>query len=82
MESVLSRVQEAFNSAFQIEARRITLETTPGDVEGWDSMGHIVLVNCLETVFHVSFELDDLMAMENVAEIVRIIEAKVGNDAR
>jgi acyl carrier protein len=78
MEGVLSRVQRAFNDAFQIDPDRITLDTTPGDVDGWDSMGHLTLVNNLEGEFHISFDVDELMAMENVKEIVKIIETKVG----
>jgi acyl carrier protein len=78
MEGVLSRVQKAFNGAFQIDPDRVTMDTIPGDIDGWDSMGHITLVNSLEGEFHVSFDVDELMAMENVREIVRIIEGKLG----
>ena len=78
IEGVLSRVQRAFNSAFQIDPSRVTLETIPGDVDGWDSMGHITLVNSLEEEFQVSFDVDELMAMENVKEIVRIVGGKIG----
>ncbi len=78
MEGVLSRVQKAFTGAFQIDPQRVTMDTIPGDVDGWDSMGHISLVNSLEDEFRLSFEVDELMAMENVKEIVRIIEGKLG----
>ena len=78
VEDVLSRVQKAFNVAFQVDPHRVTMDTIPGDVDGWDSMGHITLVNALEEEFHLSFDVDELMAMENVKEIVRIIEGKIG----
>jgi acyl carrier protein len=77
MEAVLPKVQDAFHAAFQVDPQRITLETVPGDVEGWDSMGHINLVNALENEFHTSFDVDELMAMENVREIVRIVQSKL-----
>jgi acyl carrier protein len=43
----------------------------------WDSAGHLELASKLEQVFGISFDVDDLMEMENVREIVRIIDAKL-----
>ena len=77
MESVLARVQEVFHEAFGIEAQLVSLETTPSDVPAWDSVGHLDLASRLEQVFGISFDVDDLMEMENVREIVRIIDAKL-----
>ena len=77
MQGVLAGVQNAFKEAFQVDPASIGLETKPGDVNGWDSMGHITLVSALESEFQLSFDVDELMAMENVREIVRIIETKL-----
>ena len=77
MENVLSRVQEVFQEAFGIEAQLISLETTPSDVPAWDSVGHLDLASRLERVFGVSFDVDDLMEMESVREIVRIVNSKL-----
>ncbi len=80
MENVLARVQKAFNSAFELNGQRITLDTAPGDIAAWDSMGHVTLASSLEQEFHVNLDVDDLMAMENVREIVRILEGKLGGN--
>jgi acyl carrier protein len=77
MESVLVRVQEVFHEAFGIDSQLITLETTPADAPAWDSVGHLDLASRLEQVFGISFDVDDLMEMENVREIVRVINAKL-----
>ena len=77
MEEVLSRVQEAFQSAFDVDPYSITIETTPNDVSAWDSMGHVTLASSLEMAFGLTFDVDDLMAMEDVREICRIVQAKL-----
>jgi acyl carrier protein len=77
MQDVLARVQRAFNSAFDVEAGSITIDTVPGDVRAWDSMGHVTLASSLEQEFGVTFDVDELMEMENVREIVRILQAKL-----
>jgi acyl carrier protein len=78
MESVLARVQKTFNSTFETDPQLITLNTAPGDIPAWDSMGHVTLASGLEQEFGVNLDVDDLMAMENVGEIVRILQEKLG----
>jgi acyl carrier protein len=78
MENVLARVQKTFNSTFETDPQLITLNTAPGDIPAWDSMGHVTLASGLEQEFGVNLDVDDLMAMENVREIVRILQEKLG----
>jgi acyl carrier protein len=77
MESVLAKVQEVFHETFGIDSQLISLETTPSETPAWDSVGHLDLASRLEQAFGISFDVDDLMEMENVREIVRIIDAKL-----
>lgn len=76
MVSALAGVQEVFHLVFGSDPQSITFETTPSDVPAWDSVGHLELASKLEQSFGISFDVDDLMEMENVREIVRIIETK------
>ena len=78
---ILPKVQQAFKAAFDIDPQSVTLETTADDVSGWDSVGHLSLGASLEEVFGISLDVDDLMEMENVREIVRIISAKLSGKA-
>ena len=77
MEDVLTKVQQAFHDAFDVDSKSISIDTTPDDMPGWDSVGHLALASSLESAFGVSFDVDDLMEMENVREIVRILESKL-----
>ena len=77
MQDVLARVQRAFGSAFDVEPGSVTIDTVPGDIRAWDSMGHVTLASSLEQEFGVTFDVDELMEMENVREIVRILHAKL-----
>jgi acyl carrier protein len=77
MEQLLTKVQTAFKSAFAIDPQTITLDTSPDDVPAWDSMGHVTLASSLEHMFGLSFDVDDLMEMENVREICRVVQSKL-----
>jgi acyl carrier protein len=40
-------------------------------------MGHVTLASSLEQEFGLTFDVDDLMEMENVKEICRIVQSKL-----
>lgn len=75
MENLLAIVQGAFKAAFDVDPQSITIETKPNDIPGWDSMGHVALVSSLEQAFGLSFDVDEVMEMEDVRQIIRIVEA-------
>jgi acyl carrier protein len=78
MEDVLMKVQNAFKSAFDIDPQIVTINTTPGDIAAWDSMGHVALASSLERAFGLSFDVDDLMEMESVEKIIAVVQSKLG----
>lgn len=69
-------VCNAFAAAFGTDGSMISPESTPGDIPGWDSLGHVRLVVELEKVFGTAFEVDEVMEMEDVAAILRVLSAK------
>ncbi|MFZ1157001.1 MAG: acyl carrier protein [Candidatus Sulfotelmatobacter sp.] len=80
-DQVLPKVREAFKAVFDVEPQSLTLETSAGDIPGWNSLGHLSLTSHLEQTFGITFDVDELMEMENVREIVRIVSAKLPEKA-
>jgi acyl carrier protein len=78
---ILSNVQQAFKSTFDINPALVSMETTASDISAWDSVGHLSLAGSLEEIFGVSLDVDELMEMESVREIVRIISGKLAAKA-
>ena len=76
-----TKIQEAFKATFDIDTQSVSIETTANDIAGWDSVGHLSLATNLEQAFGITFDVDELMEMENVREIVRIIETKLSKKA-
>lgn len=70
-EKVLEIIQDQFKPDIQINT-----EMQPSDVEGWNSLGHLQLIVRLEQELNLSFELDELIEMQSVGDIVRIVEQK------
>jgi acyl carrier protein len=70
-EKVLEIIQDQFKPDIQINT-----EMQPSDVEGWNSLGHLQLIVRLEQELNLSFELDELIEMQSVGDIVRIVEQR------
>jgi acyl carrier protein len=70
------RIAEVFNTVFQLPPEQLTDALTPQDVAGWDSLGHVRLVTQLQEQFGVEFEVDEIMRMETVGEIKKIVAAR------
>jgi len=55
---------------------KIQEDQGPGDLEGWDSLGHINLINAIESEYSVSLDMDEMMAIEKVSDIRKLLESK------
>ena len=77
MEDFLTKIQQAFHEAFDVDPLSVSMDTVPDNIPGWDSVGHLALASSLERIFGLSFNVDDLMEMENVREIVRVLRSKL-----
>jgi acyl carrier protein len=76
-EYVLDKVREAFAASFEIDPRLVTMETGASDIPGWDSIGHLSLASNLEKAFEISLDVDELIEMEDVRTIVKIVSTKI-----
>ncbi len=64
----------------EVLGRRVELrpETTAGDVDGWDSVVHVMLVLASERKFGIRFESSEIANAGNVGEFVSLVESKMG----
>lgn len=74
---VLSRVNEIFKDAFDREDLRIGYETTAADVEGWDSLMQMNLIEMIEDDFDIRFSMEEVINMQNVGAMLDVIMTKL-----
>lgn len=77
-EVILDKLTDIFREIFNNQGLSIGLETTANDVEGWDSLTHIILVDTVENAFSIKFDMDEVFEMKNVGDMVEAICALVG----
>lgn len=75
MSKIKEKVLEIIQDQFKLDIQ-INTETQPSDVDGWNSLGHLQLIVRLEQELNLSFELDELIEMQSVGDIIRIVEQR------
>lgn len=51
---------------------------TAEDIEDWDSLTHIQLIENIEVEFGITFTLQEVTKLNNVGEFIDLTEQKVG----
>ncbi len=76
-EEVLKKLNEIFCEIFDDEDIVITDATTADDIDDWDSLEQINIINECETVFGVRFNMKEVSTLKNVGEMVDMICGKL-----
>lgn len=80
MEEIINQVNRIFQIIFEKEDLVVTEDTCADDIPEWDSLQHINLLAMLEKEFGIKFSVDDIIEMENVGDIIRIIQKERSSD--
>lgn len=70
------RVEGLLADVLQLPAASITDDLTMQDVDSWDSLKHMELIVSLEEAFGLQLTFDEIVAMQSVRAIKRVLRAK------
>lgn len=76
MDSIYERLNEVFRDVFDDDSICVNAETTAEDIEDWDSLNHITLIDAVESEFGVRFTMGEVSGMKNVGEMAEIIKVR------
>jgi acyl carrier protein len=67
---------KVFRSVFEDNSIILKPEMTANDVEGWDSLSHVLLILAIENHFKIKFIHKELLTLKNVGDLVHAIDSK------
>lgn len=76
------RLIKIASEVFQVPEESLTLETGMGDIEAWDSLGHLRLMMEIEQEFAARFSTEQLRQLTSLAEIQEALLIVERNEAR
>lgn len=74
---VKEKVIEIIANVLEVSPEEITLESTVGDFPKWDSLGQLTILQSVQDEFEVEFEPEEMMEIEDVTDIIKIVESKL-----
>ena len=73
MDENLSKYQDAFIEAFELEDKSQLSDLKYQSIDEWDSIGHMALMAELESAFEITIKTDDLIVFESYKQGVDIL---------
>jgi acyl carrier protein len=68
------RVYKVISQVFNVPIEKINEESSPDNIETWDSLKHMNMVLALEEEFNVQFGEEQIFEMLNVGLIIEILK--------
>jgi len=73
---VTERVLALAAGCFHLPVEQLSPRSRPDDTRGWDSLAHMQLVTQLEKAFEVRFEARDILSIQSLGDVERILAEK------
>jgi acyl carrier protein len=70
----MGTLEEILSKVLGIPADSINDQTSPDNVESWDSFTGLMMVSELETAFDVKFTMDEVTGVKTVADIKKVLK--------
>ena len=74
------KLYQIISKVFNVESSKINDETSPENLEEWDSFNFYVLLDELENEFNIKFDLDETLEIKKVGDFKEIFERHRIND--
>ncbi|MFH6769254.1 acyl carrier protein [Gaetbulibacter aquiaggeris] len=74
---VKDKIKEVLISVLEHNNFEMIDELTAQDVDGWDSLSHMMIITKIEDKFNIKFKIRDLNKLKNMGSLVSVIQSKI-----
>ncbi len=77
MSNIDDKIKKVISIVFEIDLDKINDNSSPENIENWDSLRHMMLIGALEEEFDIQFSDDEMTELLNFKLIKFIISDKI-----
>ena len=70
------KLYEIVANVFNVDASKINDNTSPENLEQWDSFNFYILLDEIENKFSIAFDLDETLEIKKIGDFKRLLEKK------
>ena len=74
---ISNRVQKILENVLKHNRFEMRDELTAADVDGWDSLSHVMIITDIEKDFGIRFKLKELNKLKNMGTLIELIQSKL-----
>ena len=74
---ILERVQSLFQDVLDDDSINLSAEMSSEDIEGYDSLAHIQIVDAISKEFKTKFKAREIMSWSSIGEMIDCIHNKL-----
>ena len=68
------KLYQIISKVFNVESNEINDETSPENLEEWDSFNFYVLLDEIENEFNMKFDLDETLDIKKIGDFKKLLE--------
>jgi acyl carrier protein len=76
MSAVLDQVMDVAAAVLNVPRGSLTAQSSPSDVEAWDSMQHLQIILALEEAFGTRFAAHEIDKMQSIGAMAAAVEQR------
>jgi acyl carrier protein len=76
---ILKEISSICKNVFNDPALNVSESTSAKDVEGWDSMSNLFLIDAIENHYHMKFSLDDILNAQNIGDLCDLVSKRTAS---
>ena len=81
MEHTNAKLKKLIADLFKCPVTELTDATGPGDIPGWDSLGHVMLMAAIQREFGQHVPVEDAIEVASIADLEMILNRLQGAPA-
>jgi acyl carrier protein len=75
---IIEEIRNVLISVLQHENFQMKDEISAADVDGWDSLTHMMIITEIEKRFDIKFKLKELNKLNNLGNLIEMVSSKTG----
>ncbi len=72
----MDRLTSIISEVFELDQSEISLDMTPDDIEIWDSLSQLSLINSIEEEFGIILEIEEIFSIFKIGDIYELLKNK------
>lgn len=75
--TIKEKIKLILNSVLNHDDFEMSDDLSAKDVDGWDSLTHMMIITEIETLFQVRFKLRELNKLSDMGNLVQLVKEKL-----